>query len=561
MKRLLAFRIIGIVGIVLGLTFVGTVVEHHAGFRPLKHALQRQTVPSGMLTYGTMGKILRRLDLIQVLPNDEAASPASVNILHTSIRRIQKKSRSGIQVYGFGHVSPEEMPSSTMLPRAALSDPTPILSLVLAEPDLFDPLLGLLTNPEEKGRSWERPAYLSYVDQGKLMFATGVGVRIHGGVCREAEKKSFRVYFRETYGATHMKPGILFDGHADPVTRFVIRSRHETSNIFSNALAYDVSRQIGAIAPHTQVVRFFLNGEFQDVYILTEHIDLDYLRVHFGHDRFLLARSKSPRSPVSGSRKTYREFRAWANARVPLTMEEATRHINLENFSLWILSVLFCSTTDMLQGPVLLDLSDPEARWFWINWDMDHSFIATNLNVKEHAWEEDLFRRFYLVDPRAYLYHRLRLGSQEFREYFCRLFMDVLNHRLSPQFLQERQHYYAELARSFYLDQSEFNEELSRFFTNRKTVLRAQMQTYFVSGDSYPCHVEGPPDIRFEIDGYPEAPGYTGWYFSHTPLTVRLTDTAGRTFSHWLINRQKTVNTPVLTYPITTETTLEPVFF
>lgn len=555
------YRTIGVVGGVIGMIAIGLYAEHHAFFQPLRKSLQQQTVSSGVLSYGAMGKILRRLDFIQVLPNDYSSyTHQTVNTFRSRLPVIQKKSRIGIHVYGFGAVEPEEMPGSTIIPQAALSEPTPLLSIVLDHHDLYDPLLGLLTNPDEKGRNWERPAYISYFEQGKLLFATGAGIRIHGGVCRDAPKKSFRVYFKDIYGTEQFKPGILFDKSSDPLTRFVVRSKFETAGLFANSLAYDITRRIGALAPQTQPVRLFLNGEYQGVYILMEHISRGYLLSHFGHDRFFLARSKSSSPLVLGSLKIYKQFLTWTYARTPLTMTEAAQRVDLDNFSRWIISVLFCATPDALQGPVLLDLSRSDAKWFWINWDMDHSLAKTNLNYAPNAWEEDIFQRFYMTEPRSVLYHRLRLGSPEFRRYFMRLFADSMNHRLTREFLQERIEYYATLALSFGLDNREFNEEVTQFFAYRKPVLRDQMKTYFDSGDSYSCRVNGPDDVRFEIDGYPEKPGYAGWYFEKTPITISITDAANRSFSHWLINGEEVRTDITLQYPVESETTIEAVF-
>ena len=127
--------------------------------------------------------------------------------------------------------------------------------------------------------------------------------------------------------------------------------------------------------------------------------------------------------------------------------------------------------------------------------------------------------------------------------------------------LQERLEYYAALAVSFGLDNREFNKEIAQFFAHRKSVLRDQMNTYFDTGASYSCRVNGPDNVRFEIDDYPEKPGYIGWYFHHTPITVKIIDAANRSFSHWLINREKIRTDSVLHYPVKSDTTIEAVFF
>ena len=72
-------------------------------------------------------------------------------------------------------------------------------------------------------------------------------------------------------------PGVLFGGQSDPITRLVVHNdrRHDGRGRWwhlVNPLAYDIARQIGAVTPNTQPVRFFINGEFLGIYVLTEHI-------------------------------------------------------------------------------------------------------------------------------------------------------------------------------------------------------------------------------------------------------------------------------------------------
>jgi len=554
-------RILIIICGVAGILAVGWHAEHAPRWQPLRESLQRSTLPFGMLAYGAKGKILRQLQRIQVLPNNEpAASPSNLRSDRTRAI-VNKKARSGIQVYGLDSMTPEELPSSSVMSQAMRKSSPAVLSLAIAQDDLTDPDLGLLANPDAKGRNWERPAFLSYFEQGKLLFASGVGIRIHGGVARDAPKKSFRVYFRSIYGATQFAPRLLFDHQSDPVLLFVLRSEFETAGLFANSFAYDISRQIGALAPHTQPVKLCINGEEQGVYILIEHISEGYLRAHFGHNRFLMAQSAVWAEPDFGNVQQFQQFIDWAADRSPLSMSEAAQKIDIDNFVRWLLSVIFCATPDALQGPILLDLTRADAKWFWVNWDMDHSFAVTNLNAAEHAWEEDIFDRFYMrEDPRAYLYHRLRLGSAEFRNYFSRVFVDVMNHRLTDAFLRERQRYYTELASAFNYDDSEFNKEVADFVTHRKSVLREQMKTYFATGKSSPCFVQGPAGVQFEIDGYPEQSGYLGWYFEQTPITISPTETGNLIFSHWLINGKEQRGDRILRYTLTTPTTITAVF-
>ena len=101
----------------------------------------------------------------------------------------------------------------------------PLMSLWVDRNDLYNPVTGILANKYGRGRAWERPGFVSYFDDATLRFATGVGVRIHGGSSRETSPvQSCRLYFRDQLGADRFEPGILFDATADPIRRLVLHN-------------------------------------------------------------------------------------------------------------------------------------------------------------------------------------------------------------------------------------------------------------------------------------------------------------------------------------------------
>src|SRR5688572_22052300 len=168
--------------------------------------------------------------------------------------------------------SPQALPSSRALPPGEIARGLPVLSLTLDEADLRDPETGLLTNVMEHGSEWERKGSVSYFDEGKLLFASGVGVRIHGGGSRRVSpRQGFRLYFRRKYGRRELPPGLLFGPAAQPIRRLIVHNdvRRDQNGPWSfvNPLAYDFARAIGAIAPETKPVRFYLNGEYYGPFV------------------------------------------------------------------------------------------------------------------------------------------------------------------------------------------------------------------------------------------------------------------------------------------------------
>ena len=101
-----------------------------------------------------------------------------------------------------------------------------------------------------------------------------------------APRTGFRLYFRRQYGPRELPRGVLFSPEAQPIRRLIVhddfRREWAVDWYFVNPFAYDIARKMGAIAPETKPVRFFVNGEYYGPFVLTERFDERYLRRALG---------------------------------------------------------------------------------------------------------------------------------------------------------------------------------------------------------------------------------------------------------------------------------------
>ena len=126
-----------------------------------------------------------------------------------------------------------------------------------------------------------------------------------------------------------------------------------------NPLAYDIARAMGNITPETRPVRFYLNGTFQGVYVVTEHFDVrDFFEPHNGRRAYM----------------NYDQLdRLWNEVQslTPLRMRTIGPLVDIDNLTRWFMAMEFCGTRDAYQGPG--QFYQPErtpAPWFWVTWDM-----------------------------------------------------------------------------------------------------------------------------------------------------------------------------------------------
>lgn len=464
----------------------------------------------------------------------------------------------------------EGYPSSGIIKKEDFKKNWPIISIVAEEDDLYHPDKGIISNKMSRGRFWERPAYVSYFDEnGKLLFGSMAGLRIHGGL-RIQLYNSFRLHFRKEYGVSwfpEFRPKLKSNSKPLPLEKLVI---HHTAWppggwFFNNTLAYDIARRIGCIVPETKLALLFVNGIERGIYFLTPQINRKLLTEYLGHDNFVTYKYRSDNSWAS---ETFyiRYFWYKKKTREKLTLEELSKYIDPDNLARHMFSMIFCGTTDFCQGTVVLDKSKPGNKLFWVNWDMDHSFIDWPGQPDTPIWAQAAWSIAYRQQPpypsyckRIELFSRLLNEDPEYRNYVVLLGMNLLNHRINSEFLQYRLQYYDEMLRNYGIQDSDYMKQLDIFFKKRPAFIRDEMRKLFDLGPSLPCRVKGPVDIAYLIDGYPESNNYQGYYFENKPIEISITSFHEDDFSHWLVNGEKIKQYP-LTYKITSKTIIEPIF-
>jgi len=567
--------------IVLFLIFffaLGVTLEQSDNFGTTKAQLQKITLPSQPLALGKRGILLDKMGLQYVFPKDYSKfyNPENGQFNFKQIISLDS-SRPEYRKNWTGHqrIPAKDYPSSRILDQDIIEKGIPILSVAIDEEDINHPETGIIENRKKKGRAWERPCFISYYDKGKLLFAGGAGIRIHGGSKNKRESESLRFYFRKIYGYDQFPPGIIFDDQSVPIKQIIARIEFN----YASLLALDISKQIGCLGPEGHAVSVYVNGKrYGKRYALTEHLDEDWLRSHYGHDDFILLRTTG--HPEDRRRSVpYQRLRQWVNdPKITMTMHEAGKQVDIENLSLWFISQFFTAGYDMYQGPLLLDRTRSEANWFWVNWDMDQCFRNTNEPHKKNTWEQEVnfhnvmtnpkrdrksptTGRYQNKDPRAILFRRMSKEDPDYKRYFERLFMNVMNHKLNSGFLDAWVDGHQRAITPLDTDDQAFFHQLRQFIQHRPAYLRKLMQKYYESPASYSCRISGLSEKKYDIDGYPTDTPYEGWYFKDTQVSITVHPESGERLAYWLVNGKPVLNnTSRFVHRVNQSTTIEPVF-
>ena len=174
----------------------------------------------------------------------------------------------------------------------------PVVSLVCDRQELFGPR-GLYLNTTQRGDEWERACSAEMIlPDGSTAFQIDCGLRIQGGSNRErSPKHSFRLVFREQYGAKKLHYAMFPDS---PLTKFdtlVLRADYNNSWIHWDAAARpraqrtrdawlkDSHRAMGWVATHNRYVHLFLHGLYWGIYDFTERPDANFASAYLGGKR------------------------------------------------------------------------------------------------------------------------------------------------------------------------------------------------------------------------------------------------------------------------------------
>jgi hypothetical protein len=450
----------------------------------------------------------------------------------------------------------EYTPSTISVPSDELARAVSTVSLYVRPADLHNPLTGILVNRRKHGPDWERPGWVSFFENGRVIYSAGVGVRIHGGSSRDSanQAQGFRLYFRRKFGSTALPGEVAFGpSHPHPLKRVILHNdlRVAPDTVrwhLVNPLAYDIAAAVGAITSPTRPVRFVLNGVFQDIYVVTEHFDArQYFEAHRGY-------------AVTMDAVEFERVWRQVHAIRPLRMQPVGHLVDLDNLTRWFIATVFCDTNDAYQGPgQYRDPMRPSAQWFWVNWDMDQSFRAPEHDTFNRLLSRTGRRRARRPnDPRPLIITTLLDEDPDYRAYFQRMWTDAMNHQLTPAFLDERYEHYRAEATRLGLQDLDYLKPLRAFLDRRPAVVWQIAERWLGTAASVACHIGGTSGA-VTIDGRRVTPGWQGMYFPGMRITLSVPPELAYAFSHWVVNGS-VIKATTVTVDATAPLEIEPVW-
>ena len=178
--------------------------------------------------------------------------------------------------------------------EAALKQ-VPSFSIVMDINDLLSSSRGIYTHARSHGKSWEREISVEQIDPSgeQKGFTEKAGLRIRGGFSRSGSnpKHSFRLFFRDEYGASKLNYPLFGDEGASEFDGIDLRTTQNYSWAFQgdgrNAFVRDVfsrdlQRDMGHHYTRSRYHHLYINGQYWGLYQTQERAEASYAASYMG---------------------------------------------------------------------------------------------------------------------------------------------------------------------------------------------------------------------------------------------------------------------------------------
>ncbi len=465
----------------------------------------------------------------------------------------------------------------------------PVISISMDQNELLGSS-GIYTLFNQRGPGSEREIHLAFFEPGGIKgFSTDAGIRVHGGNSRRYALKSFRIYFRNKYGDSHVDYPVFPELNSNIHERLILRNAGSdwALTYFRDPLMQ--SFLSGYSEVETQAYRpslVFLNGEYWGLMNIRERFDNNYIENTYGYSEIDMLENTG--AVNYGNSDHYLNLLSFLKNNSINNTENYNwlkTQMDVDDFRDYHILQVFSMNTDQPGKNVRFWRPQTSyGKWKWMWWDMDDTFVLgphnnydrngliycigldsindpnVNQRTPPPAWAPN--------SPTATFPLRALLENTEFRISFINRFADLLNTAFQPHYLENiidsfdirigpyMTEHYKRWHRPEPTRRAEHMDKLYEFARNRQGVMYNHLQSFFDLDSLYNLDLDigsGEGELRvntitlnepvFNELVYP----WKGKYFRGIPIEVEAIAAPGYVFSHWEgISNQDNQDTPLL---------------
>ncbi len=324
----------------------------------------------------------------------------------------------------------------------------PVISIVANEQYLTG-VQGILNGVD----NIEIPANMEYLINGKTVFTTGMGVKLHSK--KSNKQYSMRFYARSRYGDKWFDFPFFDNKGPNEFKRLIIRNsgndcvQTKTGNThFRDHIIQRMAKQSAknSIISESKPVNIFINGEYFGLFNLRERIDEYFMETHFPKQKNydLLERAfgfSTNRNAIVGNWEKWDNILNFVDIEGDMSDTDdymtAKNLIDIEDFTNYWVTEVIMGNYDWLSNNIKFIVPD-EGKCRWIYWDTDHGVgykysnygntdwntLEWSLTFSDRAWPRGQNNRIV----------RNLLTNQEYKEYFIKRLCYHLN-QFTPEII------------------------------------------------------------------------------------------------------------------------------
>lgn len=418
----------------------------------------------------------------------------------------------------------------------------------------------MASNAFEEGKEWERPASISYFDEGHTpVFTKDIGIRISGNSTRSAAQKSFNLFARDIYDDTEIFPYAFF---AHDGLYSVIKLRNGGGNTerikFLDAFLEKAAEERDVSIQASKPCVVFLNGEYWGLYNMRERYGEEYPSVRYGlkPDDIMMIKA---RNAITSPQETMEAWQYMLSVVTECdlayddTYALACDLVDIRSLIDYCCINLYLDNRDVAFGyntaawkTTQEETPYGDGKWRFMLYDMDECIFPDS-----NVWEgrENWMAEHPLMTEPAIV---SLLDNETFRRQFCIAFTDIAN----TTFSYERMHamlsewsgiYETQTVKDhqrFYdpsYDAQTFSQEVSAidaFFRDRMPfALESLAKTFDLQGElTRVCVSSNIPSggvVSVNTAELEACDAWEGYYYSDFPVTISARPNEGYRFIGW----------------------------
>lgn len=486
-----------------------------------------------------------------------------------------------------------------------------VVSIVTDSDNLFDNEKGIYIqgndyNYDKKGAEWERPASIQIFDNGKLQHTQNIGIRIHGGISRCYPQKNFNIYARSKYGSSKLECDLFSGKLISEVTgkkiktfdSFILRNSdyYVDHTNFRDKLNQSLVSDRDFLTQEMESCIVFINGEFWGRYEITEKIDNNVVDAHFdvGKNNVCIIKNEQLEDGNEETLNEWSDLVCWIRSTdfsIDENYNQLCEKVDMQSFMDYVSAEIYLSNMDWGSNNMAMWKSTQidsanhyaDGKWRFILFDTDYCQDPYN-NIKPPV-SRDSFYEFLQYNSDSFVGNLMKaaMENENFREQFCRTFMDMANKNFDSELVSELIDQFSDEYHDAIVDtRKRFRSKISddqnaeknflkavdsvkEFYSNRYTSITDSLKNCFsLNGKLAKITIKNEAfmgDVTLNTITPDFTEGFwSGSYYTDYPILLSAEPKIGYTFSYWSTSNGKKIYTNSAEIKFNTDITVTAVY-